>query len=116
MPAQIVRRRNDRGTRVLADANRNHVAPHAMSGPDSGVEAIANDVSQGAVGDDLEADRGIGGEKFREDRLDHRFRGRAWNGETKVAAGLVAKNVDGLQWGLETVERRQRVRKTVLPR
>src|SRR6476469_4158407 len=110
MPAQIVRRRNDRGTRVLADANRDHVASDAMAGPDASVEAIANDVGPGAVGDDFETDRGIRGEKFRQDRLDHRFRGGAWNGEAKMAARLVAKYVDGLQCRPKTVERRPQFR------
>jgi hypothetical protein len=48
-----------------------------VAGPYTGVEPVADDVGERAVGDDLERDRGIGGEELREHRLDHHLRGRA---------------------------------------
>ena len=114
VPAQIVRRCNNRGAGVLADANRDHVPLDPMAGADAGVEAIANDVGQAAVGDDLDANGGIGGQELRENGFDHRFRGRARNGETKLAAGLVAEHVDGFHRGFKTVERRPQLRQEPL--
>ena len=90
MPTQIGWRCNDRGAGVLADANGDHVAPDAMAGPDAGVETVANDVGQRAIGDDLKTDRGICGRNFDSIGSITDLRGRAGNGEPQVAARLVA--------------------------
>src|SRR4029079_2553861 len=65
MAAKIIRRCHHRGLRILSDTKCNHILLDAVTGANAGIEAIAHDVGQRAIDDDLERYGGIAAEDAR---------------------------------------------------
>src|SRR5260370_39518287 len=65
VPRQVVRRGDDPGADLLADAQRDHVSLDALAGAHSRIEATGNDVGQCRVDGDLQIDRRVLREKAR---------------------------------------------------
>src|SRR5258707_11537900 len=110
MLCQIVRRRDDRRPRILADTHRDHILLDAMAGPDAGIEAVAHDISERAVGDDFQGDGRMRRKKFREHRLYYLLRRGARHRKTQMSRRLVTEDVDRFDRRFKTLECRPQLR------
>ena len=94
---QIGRRGYGQHPEIVGEPQRRHVALDPLADLDAGVEATGDEVLNGVVDDDLEADRRI----FRHEGLQQRRqpprRRRSRDHEPQRADRLVAEQVDALQ-------------------
>ncbi len=93
-----------RKAHLVADAHRDHVAREPLARPNSGIEALGDNVDKRAVDRNVEADLGILRKKACNDRGENEIGGRRGNGHTERARRLGAKIVHRFERCLIVVE------------
>ncbi|MNL26457.1 hypothetical protein D3C87_1479850 [compost metagenome] len=88
-------------TPVRPDADGDHVLFDAFAEADAGVVALLDDIAEGVVQQQLDADVGIGGQHRLQFGPDHRVQGVIGQGQPDGAGRLVAKRRQGGDLGLD---------------
>ena len=90
----IVRRGDRQKSHTVHDADRDHVAIHAIADADAGIEARGDDVGDRAINGNFKRDLRVPFEKFRQHWRQHLARHRRRHGNAQPPCGLVAERVD----------------------